>query len=92
MKSVIVMKKIKTDEELFNDSVKIVGDSFKTSCPFKKKKITQGLFWSNLDKDIADQFIREEAWLFGIKFIDNIKFINHYVDYSDKDKNSKIGF
>ena len=42
-----------------------------------KRKITQGFYWTSIDKDLANQVLRDERWFLGIKFWDAIKIIDH---------------
>lgn len=42
-----------------------------------KRKITQGFYWTSIDKDLANQVLRDERWFCGIKFWDAIKLIDH---------------
>jgi len=74
----------------FDDQRNTIVDSFATTSPFYKRKLTQSLYWTSLDKDLANQFWRDERWLFGVKFWDIIKLIDHG---SDDLKDAKgIGF
>jgi hypothetical protein len=60
-----------------------------------KRKITQGLYWALIEKDIADQFTRDERWFMGVKFWDAMKTIGHGIKSSrgSRDyKNTTIGF
>lgn len=91
-----MLKKKKMTELKFSDSKEF--DKSKDKCveeflsgkPTFKRKITQGLYWTAMDKDIANQYIRDERWLWGrIKFWDTIKVINHGVK---EGKESTIGF
>ena len=54
-----------------------------------KRKITQGFYWTSLDKDLANQVLRDERWFLGIKFWDAIKIIDHG---SGDTKVSGVGF
>lgn len=62
---------------------------FESSSIFLKRKMTQAAFWTALDKDLADQLFRDERWIFGIKYKDEIKTIDHG---AEKDREKKLGF
>jgi len=54
-----------------------------------RRRITQGFYWTQIDKDLADQFIRDERWILGIKVLDAFKVIDHDADDS---ASTGIGF
>ena len=54
-----------------------------------KRKLSQGAFWTALDKDLANQFFRDEKWFFNFKYKDEIKLIDHGVEPNEK---TGIGF
>jgi len=64
---------------------------FNHSSVFKKQKLTQGLYWTDFDKDIANQYVREESWFLGIKISDILKLIDHSSGVTNS-KKDKIGF
>ncbi len=76
----------------FDDYRNGINKEFLSKKPFRRNRITQGLCWTDLDKDLANQYIREEAWLFGWKFRDNLKLIDHIAEIEDITKTRKIGF
>jgi hypothetical protein len=55
-------------------------NAFYSSRSLFKRRITQGLYWTSLDKDIANQYYRDERWFCGMKFWDAMKSIDHGVD------------
>jgi hypothetical protein len=57
-----------------------------------KRKVSQGAFWTMLDKDLANQYFRTEVWLFGVKISDQMKLIDHALDDNGFGKNSGMGF
>lgn len=82
----------KINSKAFDDYRDFINQEFLTETVFKKKRLTQGLFWTDFDKDLANQYIREEVWIFGIKIADSIKLIDHCTENNDGKKNVKIGF
>jgi hypothetical protein len=84
------MKELNFDNyKEFKDSRTEYIDKFSSNCSIFRRKITQGLYWTSLDKDLANQVLRDERWFLGIKFWDALKLINHGAD--DANKNN-IGF
>jgi hypothetical protein len=68
------------DEKSFNDYRNVITDEFLTQTIFFKRKMTQGAFWTAIDKDLANQFFRDERWFCGFKFWDAYKLIDHGID------------
>jgi hypothetical protein len=79
------------DSKNFNEHRNILSEEFNTESIFYKRKITQGAFWTAIDKDLANQYFRDECWLFNIKYKDELKFIDHGIDINAP-TNSGIGF
>lgn len=75
----------------FDEYRNVMHTEFTKSSVFRKTKLTQGLYWTDFDKDIANQYIREESWFFGIKVSDNLKLIEHSSGVVNN-KKDKIGF
>ena len=65
------------DKEGFNISREECVTLFHSGGSMFKRKITQGLYWTDLDKDLANQFFRDERWFLGVKFWDGLKTIDH---------------
>lgn len=61
----------------FDDYRNNVITEFDSESIFFKSRMTQGLFWTSLDKDLANQMVREERWIFGMKYKDVLKLIDH---------------
>jgi hypothetical protein len=77
------------EEKTFNSLCDSANNNFRRGSSIFKHRISQSVFWDKVEKDLADQFFRDERWLFGIKYADEIKFIDH----SGLDSNGKkIGF
>ena len=64
----------------FDDYRNIISEEFTIGNVIFRKRFTQGAYWTSLEKDLANQYFRDETWLFGIKLKDAIKFIDHGVD------------
>ncbi len=64
-------------ENEFNDYRNTIIKEFYNESPLFKRKMTQGAFWTAFDQELAIQFFRDERWLFGLKFWDAMKFIDH---------------
>ena len=73
----------------FDDYRNLILENFKDENIFFKRKLSQGAFWTSIDKDLANQFFRDERWLFNMKYKDEIKLIDHGVEPIEK---SGIGF
>jgi hypothetical protein len=73
----------------FDDSRKECVEGFVHGISMFKRKITQGLFWTAIDKDLANQYMRDERWLCGIKFWDAMKVIDHG---TKSNKETGLGF
>lgn len=74
----------------FDDYRNLLLEDYHKSNAFLKKKFSQGAYWTILDKDLANQYFRDEVWFMGVKIKDNIKFIDHG---SEEEKNKGgIGF
>lgn len=87
------MKKIEAQrisEKEFDSYRNIITSEFHSEKALRKKKLSQGLYWTSFDKDLANQYVREESWFLGIKIKDNIKLIDHGGDNNDKKKS--VGF
>ena len=89
MKKLIDRQKI--SEKIFDDYRNKISEEFASEKMLYKHKLTQGLYWSDFDNNLANQFVREEAWLLGIKVKDNVKFIDHCFNADEMNK-KKIGF
>ena len=70
------VKEFKSRDE-FEVNRKDYVKSFTGGNSLFKRKITQSLYWTSLDKDLANQFLRDERWVCGLKFWDAIKVIDH---------------
>lgn len=94
MKKKIKIAEQRVNENAFDEYRNTINEEFLSKPTFRRNKITQGLYWTDLDKDLANQYVREEAWLFGWKYRDNLKLIDHCAkDTKDTNKPSgKIGF
>lgn len=89
-----MLKKIEKQRlglKAFDDYRDAINNEFNSENIFKKVRVTQGLIWTNLDKDLANQYVREEYWIFGIKVRDNIKFIDHCSEEEIK-RGGRVGF
>ena len=75
--------------ETFNTYRDNIIKEFNTESIFFKKKLTQAAFWTIIDKDLANQYFRDERWFFNIKYKDEIKFIDHGVEELPK---TGVGF
>jgi len=64
-------------ENSFNEHRDFVISDFQGNRSLYKRKMSQGAFWTLLDKDLANQYFRDEKWLFGFKIRDEIKLIDH---------------
>jgi hypothetical protein len=64
----------------FDDQRNIIVDKFSREGLCYKRKLTQSLYWTSLDKDLANQYWRDERWFLGIKFCDILKLIDHGAD------------
>jgi len=76
MSEKIRMLNLETSKE-FNTSREECTRGFFSGISLFKRKLTQGLYWTSLDKDLANQFFRDERWFCGIKFWDAMKTIDH---------------
>lgn len=85
------IEKQRINEKAFDDYRDILNQEFLSEKPFRRNRVTQGLFWTDLEKDLANQYVREEAWIFGWKYRDNLKLVDHCADNEDN-KTSRIGF
>lgn len=65
------------DNKVFNDSRIECTRRFKGNFSMFKRKITQSMYWSASDKDLANQLMRDEKWFFGMKFWDTLKLVDH---------------
>ena len=68
------------NKRAFDDYRNFVLDEFTNESIFKKRKLSQAAYWTAIDKEIADQYFRDEVWIFGIKVRDEIKVIDHGFD------------
>ena len=75
----------------FDSSRKEQLNLFTSGAGVFKRKITQGLYWTVIDKDLADQYLRDERWFLGVKFCDILKVIDHGAE-EIKNDNKSIGF
>ena len=81
------------NEKSFNDYRNIVIEEFLSESLFFKRKMTQGAFWTFIEKDVANQFFRDERWICGFKFWDAFKLIDHGIDKNNLEVlNRKPGF
>lgn len=74
----------------FDSSRDNIVKEFISSSIFMRRKLTQGAYWTSIDKDLADQYIRDERWIFGMKVRDDLKIIDHWPGNDAVDK--KLGF
>ena len=65
------------NKKAFDDYRNFMLDEFVTESVFRKRKLSQAAYWTALDKEIADQYFRDEVWIFGVKVKDEIKVIDH---------------
>ena len=89
------MKELKfKDSKEFDDSCNLCIEKFSKGSSMFKRKITQGLYWTALDRDLANQFLRDERWLWGMKFWDTVKIIDHggYEDVGIGKEDKGVGF
>jgi len=75
----------------FDDYRNKLIEIFDGSSAVHKKKMTQGLFWTSVDKDLANQMVREERWFLGVKYKDEIRVIDHGTS-DDSISNKGVGF
>jgi hypothetical protein len=61
----------------FDDYRNVLVERFNKKTPLFKRKLTQSLYWTSLDKDLANQFYRDERWFCGFKYCDTVKLIDH---------------
>lgn len=71
-------KVVKTGESFDGYRRSILGE-FESESIFFKKRLTQGLIWTSLDKDLANQYWREERWFYGVKYRDELRIVDHGV-------------
>jgi len=90
MSKILKTQDLKINEKEFDEYRENINSEFLSGTPMRRNKITQGLFWTDIDKDLANQYVREEAWFFGWKFRDNLKLIDHCA--KDTGRVSKMGF
>lgn len=76
----------------FNKLRSGILEEFYSESIFRKQKLSQAAFWFELDKDLANQYFRDERWFFGIKYLDEIKFIDHSVSTESTQTKTSIGF
>ena len=74
----------------FDNSRDNIVEEFGSTRVFTKRKLTQGAYWTAIDKDLADQYIRDEKWIFGMKVRDELKIIDHWDENMGVTK--KLGF
>jgi hypothetical protein len=79
------------NKKSFDDYRDVIQEDFDTWKTGLRQRSTQGVFWVSSDKDLANQFIREERWFFGFKIKDALKLIDHNVK-DDVTDNKKIGY
>ena len=78
------------DTENFDDYRNhILDEQDKDTNTLFRRKLSQGAFWTSLDKDLANQYFRDEKWFFGWKYKDEIKLIDHGTAVESK---NGIGF
>ncbi len=65
------------DSQAFDDYRTGIVEEFHSENIFFKRKLTQGAFWTAIDKELANQYFRDERWLFNFKYKDELKFIDH---------------
>lgn len=80
-----------SDVSEFNKNRQDILEEFESSNLLFRRKFTQAAHWISLDKDLANQYFREEKWFCGWKYKDEIKIINHSAD-SINGTNLNIGF
>jgi hypothetical protein len=76
-------------EKSFDDYRNFVIEEFLSESIFFKRKMTQGAFWVSMSNDLANQFFRDERWIFGCKFWDAFKLIDHGISKLDKSEFAK---
>jgi len=74
----------------FDDQRNIITERFSSKGLCFKRKLTQSLYWTSLDKDLANQYWRDERWFMGIKFWDVLKLIDHGAEGVNSNKG--VGF
>jgi len=73
-----LFEEVKVDNNgSFNDSRRDCVIKFQSENSLFRRLITQGFYWTSIDKDLANQFIRDERWFLGMKFWDSMKIIDH---------------
>jgi hypothetical protein len=82
---------ITKDLESFNNYRNELIDELNSESIWHKQRFTQGAFWTELDSNLANQYFRDERWFFGIKYFDELKFIDHGLNINNKNNNN-IGF
>ena len=89
MSKKMIVGMLTQNSKAFDDYRNLVGDDFHIEKAVLKKKFTQGAYWTSLEKDLANQYFRDEVWIFGIKVKDALKFIDHGFEPIEK---SGLGF
>jgi len=79
------------DKKIFDDLREDIKKEFDSESIFFKRKMSQFAFWTVIDKDLANQYYRDEKWLFGIKYKDELKLIDHGTEELTSGKIS-VGF
>lgn len=73
-----LIEEVKVDNtDSFNNSRRDCIIKFYSGTSMFRRMITQGFYWTAIDKDLANQFIRDERWFLGVKFWDAMKIIDH---------------
>jgi hypothetical protein len=80
------------NEKAFDDYRNLINMEFTRTKLFYKQRLTQGLCWVDIENNIANQYFREEAWLFGFKTRDNLKLIDHMIVDENSKRKGSVGF
>jgi hypothetical protein len=80
------------NKKSFDDYRDVIQEDFSTWKTGFRQKSSQGVFWISSDKDLANQFVRNEVWLFGFKIKDSLRLIDHNIKEDNIDSGKKIGY
>lgn len=81
------------NKKSFDDYRDAVQEEFFSIGAISKKRVTQGVYWISSEKDLANQYVREEKWFFGIKMKDDLRLVDHNIKEDlEIIKNAKVGF
>jgi hypothetical protein len=79
------------NKKAFDDYRDVIQEEFISKGAIHKKRLTQGVYWVSSEKDLANQYVREEKWFFGIKMKDDLKLVDHNIR-DDLETVKKVGF